>query len=105
MERFYVKELKPFLNTNIKVETLEADVFEWAGYGSQDHFDEMGEEAEVFKIIDGNYYINKKQKIVEDILYRLEEQVIDMHFADYEKENEKYARAANRVVKKLKEVK
>jgi len=96
-----IDELKPFININVKTNTIESDVLEWCCYGVIDHLEELEENKEVFKIIDGQYYINKDQQIIDDIFYRLEDQFSTMYY-DHQENNKKYKNAKDRVIKKIK---
>ena len=93
-----VKSLTPYFNTGIKTGTLESDNFEWAVDGSREYFEELGRGKTIIKIIDGKYYLIKDKDVVGDILYRLEDQLIDMGEVD-----KKHLRASGRVVNKIKE--
>ena len=90
-----------FVNINVKTNTIESDVLEWCCYGVIDYLEELKEDKKVFKVIDNKYHINKDEQIIDDILYRLEEQLSTMYF-DHKENNKKYKRASERVIKKIK---
>ena len=96
-----------FKSTNVKRDTIEGEVLEWAFNGAEDHWCSE-EEA---RIRDGKcynniykkgvkeYHIINSNKVIEDVIYRLDEMLPNMEEAPQSE-----IKACKRVVKKLESI-
>ena len=96
-----------FISTNVKIDTIEGDVLKWAFGGAYD-FWTSEEEAriregkvydEIYKEEGKEYHIVDSQKVIDDIIYRLDEMLPEMEEAPQSE-----IRACKRVVKKLENI-
>ena len=96
-----------FLPTNIKRNTIEGDVLEWAFGGAYDFWTSKEEARiregkvynEIYKKKDKEYHIVDSQEVINDIIYRLDEMLPNMEEAPQSE-----IRACKRVVKKLESI-
>ena len=105
------------ISTKIRLNTLEAENFEWAMWGTVSHFENDLNYDDIGNIffkknnkwhIDDNKKITNKitNKIIDDIIYRLDIMLPEIADAAVnEKKAKANTRAAKRVTQKLKNIK
>lgn len=97
--------------TEVRLNTLEADQFEWAISACRNHFEwdlnkDKGFVDKMFEKRNSGWFIIKDEDVIEDMIYRLDIQLPDMIGSSRdEKRARKYINAGKRVVKKLESLK
>ena len=97
--------------TQVRAGTLEEEVFNWARYACKDHFEadlEWSHEKveKMFKKDSQGWHIIKDEDVIDDMIYRLEEQLPAMQDSAVDIiKARKDLQAGKRVANKLKEIK